>query len=621
MRILLILLLLSAQQAYAQADFNVFEANIADLQEALSGGHVTSVQLVNQYIERIEAFDRGGPELNSVIRINPDAVRIARALDTERQTRGARSLLHGVPVLVKDNYNVPGMPTTGGSVALANFMPNAPASQIERLIDAGAIVLAKTNLHEFAYGITTVGSIFGRTRNPYDLRRVPGGSSGGTGAAVAASFGAVGLGSDTCGSIRIPAAFNNLVGLRPTKGLSSIHGILPLAHTQDVGGPLARSAEDLAIVLDIVSGFDPADPATELMIGLPALQFRETLGTVTPGSLRLGKLTRYFSTAADPVTAEIDAALDWFAEQGAEIVELEVPNLDALLSGSDVLSIEFPPDLESYLATFGSEEVRSLDQMIERGLFHQAVSGVLRYSASLNVSNSDYQSRLLMRSELRAAIEGTLRENDLDGLVYPTIGQLPVRLGDPQTGDPATGANCTLSANSGLPAISFSAGFTDNGLPVGIEILGPMLSDAELLAIAHSYEKANHIRRSPAVTPAIVQGVLPQVLSRVIEFNEDNVQFEGIIEIDLLKNEMRYSLAVAPNSKEIYAVTLVRAPGEGAGHAQPVMINLLPPQRAHVSGEFYLTARFREALNADELALRVFAESLDPSGSVLPLPN
>ena len=321
------------------------------------------------------------------------------------------------------------------------------------------------------------------------------------------------------------------------------------------------------------------------------------------------------------MTAEIDAALDWFAEQGAEIVELEVPNLDALLSDSDVLSIEFPPDLESYLATFGSEEVRSLDEMIERGLFHQAVSGVLRYSASLNVSNSDYQSRLLMRSELRAAIEGTLRENDLDGLVYPTIGQLPVRLGDTQTGDPATGANCTLSANSGLPAISFPAGFTDDGLPVGIEILGSMFSDAKLLAIADSYGKANSIRRPPAVTPAIVQGVLPQVLSRVIEFNEGNVQFEGIMKIDLLKNEMRYSLAVAPDSKAIYAVTLVRAPAQGGGQVQPAMVNLLPPQRTDVSGEFYLTARFREAFNADELALRIFAEGLDPSGSVLPLPN
>jgi len=295
--------------------------------------------------------------------------------------------------------------------------------------------------------------------------------------------------------------------------------------------------------------------------------------------------------------------------------------MDALLRDSDVLSIEFPPDLERYLATFGAEEISSLEEVIERGLFHQGVSGVLRYSASLNVSDSDYQSRLSMRSELRAAIERALSENDLDGLVYPTIGQLPVRLGEPQTGDPATGANCTLSANSGLPAISFPAGFTDDGLPVGIEILGSMLSDAELLAIADSYEKANSIRRPPAVTPAIVQGVLPQVLSRVIEFNEGNVQFEGVMEIDLLKNEMRYSLAVAPDSKAIYAVTLVRAPAQGAGQVQPAMVNLLPPQRSDVSGEFYLTARFREALNADELALRVFAEGLDPSGSVLPLPN
>ena len=198
-----------------------------------------------------------------------------------------------------------------------------------------------------------------------------------------------------------------------------------------------------------------------------------------------------------------------------------------------------------------------------------------------------------MRSELRAAIERTLSENDLDGLVYPTIGQLPVRLGDPQTGDPATGANCTLSANSGLPAISFPAGFTDDGLPVGIEILGSMLSDAELLAIADSYEKANPIRRPPAVTPAIVQGVLPQVLSRVIEFNEGNVQFEGIMKIDRLKNEMRYSLAVAPDSKAIYAVNLVRAPAQGAGQVQPAMVNLLPPQRTDVSGEFLFDGAFQ----------------------------
>ena len=186
-----------------------------------------------------------------------------------------------------------------------------------------------------------------------------------------------------------------------------------------------------------------------------------------------------------------------------------MPNLGALLNDLDVLSIEFPPDLEGYLATFGNEEISSLDEVIEQGLFHQAVSGVLRYSASSNVTVSDYQAGLSMRSQLRAAIERNLRENDLDGLVYPSIDQLPVRLGDPQTGDPATGANCTLSANSGLPAISFTAGFTDDGLPVGIEILGSLLSDAELLAIAHSYEKANHIRRPPAVTPAIEQGVLP----------------------------------------------------------------------------------------------------------------
>ena len=254
-----------------------------------------------------------------------------------------------MPILVKDNYSVPGMPTTGGSVALANFIPSAPASQIERLIDAGAIMLAKTNLHEFAYGITTVGSIFGRTRNPYDLRRVPGGSSGGTGAAVAASFGAVGLGSDTCGSIRIPAAFNNLVGLRPKRPFQHSRYFAFSTYSR-CGRSLARGAEDLAIVLDIVSGFDPADPATELMIGLPALPFRKRL-VLLPGISTTGQTHPIFLHRCRSGDSEIDAALDWFAEQGAEIVELEVPNLDALLSDSDVLSMSFHLTLRGYLAT------------------------------------------------------------------------------------------------------------------------------------------------------------------------------------------------------------------------------------------------------------------------------
>ncbi len=218
-------------QLAQQEPFEVFEATIPELQSAMASGRVTSAELVDAYLARIDAYDRYGPNLNSILRLNPNARSEAESLDWERERLGPRSMLHGIPILLKDNYDTFDMPTSGGSVALAGFVPADDAFQVKRLREAGAIILGKTNLHELAMGITTISSLGGQTRNPYDLQRNPGGSSGGTGAAVAASFGAIGWGTDTCGSIRNPAAQNNLFGLRPTKGLSSIDGVMPLCHT------------------------------------------------------------------------------------------------------------------------------------------------------------------------------------------------------------------------------------------------------------------------------------------------------------------------------------------------------------------------------------------------------
>jgi amidase len=306
------LYLLAPLSVVAQSQFDVFEASIAEIRDALDGGQVSSVQLVQQYLDRIQAYDKQGPKLNSIVRVNPQALAQAQALDTEREKTGSRGPLHGVPIVVKDNYNTDHMATTGGSVALANFIPSENAAQVDKLLRAGAIILAKTNLHEYAYGITSIGSLVGQTRNPYDPRRVPGGSSGGTGAAVAASFAAAGFGSDTCGSIRIPSAFNNLIGLRPSKGLSSIYGILPLSHTQDVAGPLARSAQDLAIILDIVSGYDSRDEATEIMRTAAVPAFMDRLHSANLADLRIGKLQEYFEGSDGAVSEAIEDALDWY---------------------------------------------------------------------------------------------------------------------------------------------------------------------------------------------------------------------------------------------------------------------------------------------------------------------
>ena len=329
----------------------VFEASIPDLQEAMADGRVTAAQLVDAYLARIAAYDQGGPALNSMIRLNPNARAQAMALDQERALRGARGPLHGIPIILKDNYDTADMPTSGGSIALAGSIPPDDAFQVRKLREAGAVILGKSNLHELAMGITTISSVGGQTRNPYDPSRNPGGSSGGTGAAIAASFAAIGWGSDTCGSIRIPASHHNLFGLRPTKGLSSIDGIIPLSHTQDVGGPLARTAMDLAIGLDATIGADAADPATRILADGPLPRFVDGLDTKALQGARLGVLTTLFGDAADDRehAGLVRAALDSMSEAGAEIIDMEIPGLDSLLSGSSLIGLEFKWDLIDYL--------------------------------------------------------------------------------------------------------------------------------------------------------------------------------------------------------------------------------------------------------------------------------
>src|SRR5689334_4261038 len=279
--------------------FEVAESAIADEQKAMSAGRLTAKALVQAYLDRIEAFDHRGPRLNALITLNSNALREAEALDRERAAKGPRGPLHGIPVIVKDNYSTAEMQTTAGTMALLGFVPKSDAFQVRKLREAGAVIIAKSNLHELASGITTVGSAFGQTLNPYDPSRNPGGSSGGTGAAIAASLAAAGMGSDTCGSIRIPSSVNNLVGLRPTKGLSSIAGIVPLSTTQDVGGPLARSVADLAVMLDATIGEDPADPATKLPAGQTRPKFVDALHADALKGARIGILEPLFGDAAD----------------------------------------------------------------------------------------------------------------------------------------------------------------------------------------------------------------------------------------------------------------------------------------------------------------------------------
>lgn len=600
----------------ASAQSSVFETPIADLQQMLANGEVTSVQLVDQYLARIEAYDRAGPRLNSIVRVNPAAREIAAELDSERAASGPRGPLHGIPVLVKDNYNTTDMPTTGSSVALADFVPNAASTQVEKLVAAGAIVLAKTNLHEYAYGITSVSSLAGQTRNPYDYRRVPGGSSGGTGAAVAASLGAVGMGSDTCGSIRIPSAFNNLVGLRPTKGLSSIYGIMPLSHTQDTAGPLARNTDDLAIVLDIVSGFDINDPATEIVRDLPPKRFRERLNEVDLNGLRFGKLTNYFDRADGATRGAIEAALEWLEGQGVTVVEVEIPEVADLISSSGVLGHEFRTDLDAYLARFGSDRVAGLAEIVDLGLYHQAVFGQLNRSRDAERDESAYQQALATRGELRAVVEQVFEENELDAIVYPTIAQIPVFIGDSQPGN-----NCSIAANSGLPALSIPAGFSDSGLPVGMELLAGFLQDERLLSIGHAIESGYPQRQAPAVAPALEGGAPPPArIGAVATGEEDGFAIIGEIRFEPSLNLLEWNLQISEDG-------LLRTQALGLVFGEPsapVSVNLIGPElfdrpRAMASGSIFLSPRLRAALENEPAFIKAFGGRFTPEGAAWPL--
>jgi len=605
-------LLLALSPHVLTAEFDVTETPILELQAAMDNGEITSLELVDAYLARISAYDKRGPQLNSIIRINPNVRAEAAALDRERQRSGARSLLHGIPILVKDNYNTSDMPTTGGSVALAHFVPDQDATQITKLREAGAVILAKTNLHEYAYGITTVSSIVGQTRNPYDIRRVPGGSSGGTGAAVAASFGVFGLGSDTCGSIRIPAAFNNLIGLRPTKGLSSIFGVMPLSHTQDVAGPLARSAADLAIVLDIVKGYDENDAATSILLENPVPEFQAALAGIDLQGLRFGVLTEYMERASNSTQQAIEAALQWYESQGVELVETQLPELSALIGRSGLIGYEFRYDLNQYLSLFGSDAIADLNAIVGSGLYHRAVSGPLVRSNANVREEQAYAEAVAARDDLREALEQLMANEQLDLLVYPPIAEEPVFIGESQPGN-----NCSISANSGLPALSLPVGFTSQGLPVGMEMLGMLLDDARLLAIGYAFEVANSTRKTPSVTPRLVNGMAPAIESREIAIQQQGLSISGWTEFDQLLNEFRFGVNVGSgNVIDIAAVTLVF---DEAGSPGEIQLNLLGPDSDYKSGSHYMSADFIEAYNADRLILRIFAEGLGASGLSVPL--
>jgi Asp-tRNA(Asn)/Glu-tRNA(Gln) amidotransferase A subunit family amidase len=486
--------------------FIIEEATIAKVHQEMSDGTLTCRELIEAYLARIEAYDQQKPKLNSVIYVNPNVLAEADDLDRSFEEKGLSRPLQGIPVMLKDNVDTHNMPTTGGSLSLKGFVPADDAYITRKLKASGALILAKTNLHEFAIWGETVSSILGQTLNPYDLTRTPGGSSGGTGASIAANFGMVGIGTDTINSIRSPASANNLVGIRPTIGLVSRNGIIPYSFTQDTAGPICRTVEDAVRVLDAIAGYDPEDEDTAWSAGRKPTTYLAFLKKDGIKEKRIGVLESFFGADAihDDTNKAVKCCIGVMQDQGATIIALK-ENIDSdhLVSEVSVHLHELKDHLNVYLGALpGHAPVHSLEEVMTSGKYHPTIEENLKKATALSTGTPVYNQRLVERSRVQTRVMKLMADYQLDALVYPHQKQLVCEVGGSQIE-----RNGVLGSVTGFPSICVQAGFSTPtetaplGVPVGMEFLGRPFSEAILIEIAYGFEQKTHLRKPPLSTP------------------------------------------------------------------------------------------------------------------------
>ncbi|WNG25447.1 amidase [Cystobacter fuscus] len=495
--------------------FELEEATLAGLQADLTSGKHTAHGLTERYLARIQEIDKGGTALGSVIELNPDALAIAAALDAEREAKGPRGPLHGIPVLIKDNIGTADkMQTTAGSLALVGAVPSRDAFVVERLRAAGAVILGKTNLSEWAnfrstHSCSGWSGRGGQCRNPYALDRTPSGSSSGSGAATAANLCAVSVGTETDGSIVSPSAACSLVGLKPTVGLVSRSGIVPLSHTQDSAGPMTRTVTDAAVLLGVLAGVDPSDAVTAVSQRHAHADYTRFLDVNGLKGARIGVPRERFFGYHPATDALIERALEVLKARGAELIEAPIPSAAKLDEPElEVLLHDFKADIEAYLAGLGERtRLKTLADLIRfneehrdtelawfgQELFHQArEKGPLtdkKYRKALEAC------RKLSREQ---GLDAVMAKHELDALVAPT--QAPPGLIDLVNGDHWLGSSSTPAAVAGYPSITVPAGYIA-GLPVGLSFIGKAWSEPTLLRLAFAYEQATKHRRPPTFAP------------------------------------------------------------------------------------------------------------------------
>jgi amidase len=505
---------LAAQQPPA---VELEEATVQQLQQWMQSGRYTSRRLVDLYLERIDRIDRGGPTLRSVIEINPDARAIADALDVERKSTGPRGPLHGIPVLIKDNVDTADkMMTTAGSLALEGSIAARDAFVVERLRKAGAVILGKTNLSEWANFRSTKSTSGwsgrgGQVKNPYVLDRNPCGSSSGTGAAIAANLAAIGVGTETDGSIVCPSSVSGLVGIKPTVGLVSRSGIIPISHSQDTAGPMTRTVADAAVLLTAMTGVDPRDAATKRSPAVAKASERQTdysaaLDADALKGARIGVARKRYFGYSPSTDRVIDAALAAMKQRGATIVDpADIPTAGKLDDCEIVvLTYEFKADLNAYLGALSpSAKVHSLEELIafnererEREMPYFGQELLVNAQKKGPLTAPAYTRALATcRSNARTlGIDAVMTRLKLDALVAPTGS--PSWPTDLINGDHFLGASSTPAAVAGYPSITVPAGEV-RGLPVGLAFIGRPWTEAKLIALAYAFEQATHHRRPP----------------------------------------------------------------------------------------------------------------------------
>ena len=509
-----ILLLATPAAAFAQ-DFELEEATIAEVHAAFLSGGLTCVDLVQGYLDRIEAYDQQGPQLNTIANLNPAALEEAARLDQALASGGLTGPLHCIPVLLKDQVETRDMPTTYGSALFADFVSSRDGTIVTRMKDAGALILAKTNMGEFASRY--VGSGFGFIRNPYDPRRNPSGSSGGTGAGVAANLGMIGIGEDTGGSIRGPSAVHSLVGLRPTLPLVSRYGMMPANPTTDTMGPMTRTVMDAAILLDAIAGYDPNDPVTAMSAGQVPDSYSGGLSEDGLDGARIGIIRDPMDQALDTASegyrqarAIVDAAVEQLRALGAEVVDnVAIPGVDGVNAIYSMNPHETEAATNDYLAELDDPPYTTLRSILLSGRVTPWRATGLANSLGKTTRDPGYLAYLLARDQLRQDVYQVMADHNLDALVHTTFDHPPsliapdVETNPSPADDYGLGDNRLLSPLTGWPALTVPAGFTPDGLPIGIEFLGRPFTEGMLIRFGYAFEQATGHRRPPDSAPPL----------------------------------------------------------------------------------------------------------------------